>query len=58
MTYEILTGKLPFEGHCKKDYDLIFEEHRPKVLHHVEEWTCNLLYRCWQLNLAARRTYM
>jgi len=49
VCYEILTGKLPFKGHRISDYDLVLEGSWPEVPYHVEEWACDLLCRCWQI---------
>ena len=48
--YEILTGKLPFEGHCITDYDLVLNGARPIVPEYVEGWIQELLNGCWQSN--------
>jgi len=57
LCYEILVGKLPFEGHPSNDFDLVLEGGRPEVPHHGEKWAHDLLYRCWQSNLATRPTF-
>jgi hypothetical protein len=46
--YEILTGKLPFEGHSLRDYDLVLNGSRPEVPEYVDDWARGLLNWCWQ----------
>jgi serine/threonine protein kinase len=56
--YEILSGKLPFEGHSHKDYiNLVLEGQRPKVPEYVDDWIQELLRMCWQSNREARPTF-
>jgi hypothetical protein len=38
MYYEILTGKLPFEGHRVSDYDFVLNGKRLVVPQYVEGW--------------------
>ncbi|KAH9554877.1 hypothetical protein CY35_08G086200 [Sphagnum magellanicum] len=46
VCYQLLTGKLPFQGHPMSDYDLVLSGKRPDVSH---EPPCmrELLHRCW-----------
>jgi len=46
VCYELLTGKLPFQGHPISNYDLVLSGQRPDVSH---EPPCmrELLHRCW-----------
>jgi hypothetical protein len=46
--YQILIGKFPFESHFTSEYDLIFSTQCPMVPKYIEDWTCELLNRCWQ----------
>jgi serine/threonine protein kinase len=46
VCYELLTGKLPFQGHRLSDYDLVLSGERPDVSNEVP-WMRNLLHRCW-----------
>ena len=55
--YEILTGKLPFEGHPIDDFDLVLNGHRPKIPEHVDDWVRQLLTRCWEANRKARPSF-
>ncbi|KAG0586370.1 hypothetical protein KC19_2G085400 [Ceratodon purpureus] len=54
--YELLTGKLPFEGHPCMDYDLVLKGQRPEVPKSVDNWIQELLSWCWQSNPKARPT--
>ncbi|KAG0585939.1 hypothetical protein KC19_2G050600 [Ceratodon purpureus] len=55
--YEILTGKLPFEGHPTNDYDLILKGERPQVPKYVDGWIHKLLNMCWEFNPVDRPTF-
>jgi len=57
VCYEILTGKLPFEGHPTYDFDLVLSGQQPEVPHDVDKWVRNLLQRCWQFDPSARPTF-
>ena len=57
MYYEILTGKLPFEGHCISNYDFVLNGKRPIVPQYVEGWIHELLSRCWQSNPQDRPSF-
>ena len=48
--YEILIGKLPFEGHPQNDYAHVLNGNRPMLPKDVEDWMHDLLVRCWQSN--------
>ncbi|KAG0625372.1 hypothetical protein M758_2G049600 [Ceratodon purpureus] len=56
--YEILTGKLPFEGHPTNDYDLVLKGGRPKVPKYVDGWIRKLLSMCWEFNPVDRPTFL
>jgi hypothetical protein len=55
--YEILTGKLPFEGHSPRDYDLVLNGGRPEVPEYVDDWIHKLLNRCWHPNAVDRPSF-
>lgn len=55
--YEILTWKLPLEGHPLNDFGHILEGHRPEVPDYVDDWAHELFRRCWQSNPQARPTF-
>lgn len=55
--YEILTGKLPFQGHSTREYDLVLSGQRPDVPDYVEDWMRGLLHRCWQPNTTDRPSF-
>jgi serine/threonine protein kinase len=57
VCYEALTGKLPFEGHCTNDYDLVLNGERPMVPKYVEGWIQELLNGCWQSNPRDRPSF-
>jgi hypothetical protein len=44
--YEILTRKLPFEGHSHRDYDLILDGGQLEVQEYADNWARELLNRC------------
>ena len=56
VCYEILTGKLPFEDHIGNAFDVVLEGGRPEISYDVEDWTRQLLSRCWECNPDARPT--
>ncbi|KAH8963456.1 hypothetical protein BDL97_04G011800 [Sphagnum fallax] len=47
VLYELLTGRIPFEGHPKSDYDLVISGHRPDIPDDVSPEMRELLLRCW-----------
>jgi len=47
VCYEILTGRIPFEGHLKSDYDLVLSGGRPDIPQNVSPVMRDLLHRCW-----------
>jgi serine/threonine protein kinase len=55
--YEIMTGKLPFEGHSTNDYDIVLKGQRPEVPEDVDGWVRELLRNCWEFNPAKRPTF-
>jgi hypothetical protein len=57
VCYEVLTRKLPFEGHSANDYDLVLNGECPMVLEYAEGWACELLNGCWQSNPEDRLSF-
>ncbi|KAG0613405.1 hypothetical protein M758_6G100400, partial [Ceratodon purpureus] len=56
--YEILTRKFPFKNHPLNDYDLILAQgRRPELPKYVDDWTQELLGRCWEKDPAARPSF-
>jgi serine/threonine protein kinase len=55
--YEVLMGKLPFEGHRGNDYDLVLNGARPVVPEYIEGWTRELLNGCWESNPGDRPSF-
>ncbi|KAG0627598.1 hypothetical protein M758_2G213900 [Ceratodon purpureus] len=56
--YEILTGKLPFDGRLGKEYmDAIMGGKRPGVPEFVDEWIHKLLSDCWEYDSAKRPSF-
>ncbi|KAG0627583.1 hypothetical protein M758_2G212800 [Ceratodon purpureus] len=56
--YEILTGKLPFDGHLVNDYmDAVISGKEPEVPEYVEEWKRRLLSDCWEHDPAKRPSF-
>ncbi|KAG0624960.1 hypothetical protein M758_2G016900 [Ceratodon purpureus] len=54
MCYEILTGKLPFEGHSLSNYDIALNGQGLELPDYVDEWARGLLGRCLHPNPSAR----
>ncbi|KAG0588678.1 hypothetical protein KC19_2G260800 [Ceratodon purpureus] len=56
--YEILTGRLPFDGHLGIDImDAIITGKRPEVPEYVEEWVHKVLSDCWQHDPTKRPSF-
>ena len=55
--YEILTGKLPFEGYEKYMYDVVLNGKPLEVPEYVDDWMRDLLTRCWQFDHTARPSF-
>ncbi|KAG0586750.1 hypothetical protein KC19_2G114200 [Ceratodon purpureus] len=55
--YEILTGKLPFENHPLRDYDIVLNGARPDLPEYVEDWMRELVRRCWEDNPSKRPSF-
>jgi serine/threonine protein kinase len=47
VCYEILTGRIPFEGHLKSDYEMVLSGGRPDIPLNVSPVMRDLLHRCW-----------
>jgi len=56
LFYELLSGKIPFEGHPVSDYDLVLLGARPELPTHVTERMKQLLCRCWHAEPQKRPT--
>ncbi|KAG0586906.1 hypothetical protein KC19_2G126300 [Ceratodon purpureus] len=57
--YEILTGKLPFDGHSGNDImDAVISGKQLEVPEYVEEWVQKLLRDCWQHDPAKRPSFV
>jgi serine/threonine protein kinase len=54
ICYEVLTGKVPFEGHQINDYDLVLDGGRPELPDHVPEFLKNIILRCWHADPNSR----
>jgi serine/threonine protein kinase len=50
VCYEILTGRIPFEGHYLSNYDLVLSGRRPDIPNHVPPLLRDLLHRCWHMD--------
>lgn len=57
VCYEILTGKLPFEGYRHGDCEHVLLGQRPKIPKYVDTWIRKLLTRCWQANPIDRPSF-
>jgi hypothetical protein len=55
--YEILTGKLPFEGRPVWDFDLVLNGDRPEMPEYVDDWARGLLNWCWHPNASDRPSF-
>jgi serine/threonine protein kinase len=47
VLYELLTGRMPFQGHSLDDYDLVISGHRPDIPDDVSPEMSDLLRCCW-----------
>jgi serine/threonine protein kinase len=47
VLYEVLTGRIPFQGHSLNDYDLVISGARPDIPDDVSPEMRDLLLRCW-----------
>jgi len=56
LFYELLSGKIPFEGHPVSDYDLVLLGARPELPTHVTKRMKQLLCRCWHAEPQKRPT--
>lgn len=50
VCYEVLTGRVPFDGHPYSDYDLVLEGGRPELPYHVPGKMKDIIRRCWHAN--------
>jgi serine/threonine protein kinase len=56
--YEILTGKLPFEGEKPYNFDVILKDrHTLQVPNYVDNWMHKLLRSCWEYDPKDRPTF-
>jgi hypothetical protein len=54
--YEIITGRIPFEGHSSTEYDVVLNGERPELPCDVPHWVRELIYDCWNPD-PSRRPY-
>jgi serine/threonine protein kinase len=47
MCYEIITGCIPFEGHPQNDYNIIYEDYRPKLPEDFNPKLKQVIHECW-----------
>ncbi|CAK9223248.1 unnamed protein product [Sphagnum jensenii] len=47
VLYEVLTGRIPLQGHSLNDYDLVISGGRPDIPDDVSPKMRDLLLRCW-----------
>ena len=52
--YEILTGKIPFEGVPANNYDVVLKGARPKLPSGLNSWLEALICRCWEDDILKR----
>ncbi|KAG0614798.1 hypothetical protein M758_6G204100 [Ceratodon purpureus] len=57
VCYEVLTGRIPFDGHPYSDYDLVLEGGRPELPNHVPEKLKHIIRRCWQTRPSSRPSW-
>ena len=54
MCYEMVTGRIPFEGHPASDYDIVLDGYRPKLPNDLDVGLASLIRRCWHADPAKR----
>jgi serine/threonine protein kinase len=57
VLYELLTGRIPLQGHSKSDYDFVISGHRPDIPDDVSAEMRDLLLRCWHQDPHQRPTW-
>ncbi|KAG0576995.1 hypothetical protein KC19_5G124000 [Ceratodon purpureus] len=55
--YEVLTGKIPFDGHQFSDYNLVLNGTRPELPDHVPLHLIDIILRCWNANPSSRPSW-
>jgi serine/threonine protein kinase len=45
--YEVLTGRIPFDGHPRSDYSWVLSGNRPQLPKYVSDDVADLITRCW-----------
>ena len=55
--YGMITGKLPFEGVEKNNYDVVLQGDRPTLPEEIESWIKTLLSKCWHENPEERPNF-
>jgi serine/threonine protein kinase len=57
VCYEVLTGRIPFDGHPYSDHDLVIDGARPELPDHVPAKMKSLIRRCWQADPESRPSW-
>ena len=55
--YEVLTGKIPFEGELSSDYNMVLGGNRPKLPSGTDSRIQSMLERCWQHEPSKRPSF-
>ncbi|KAG0598904.1 hypothetical protein M758_12G110700 [Ceratodon purpureus] len=56
MCYELITGRIPFEGHPFNDYGIVLSGQRPELPHDLNPWLKELITDCWKHDPSIRPT--
>ncbi|CAK9275526.1 unnamed protein product [Sphagnum jensenii] len=54
VCYELLTGRIPFEGHRLSDYELVLSGGRPELPDYLSPEITQLLHQCWHMDPCQR----
>jgi serine/threonine protein kinase len=55
--YEVLTGKIPFDGYFKSHWKKVIDGERPHFPDYVDPRLCQLVERCWHKEPSCRPTF-
>ncbi|KAG0563846.1 hypothetical protein KC19_8G064000 [Ceratodon purpureus] len=55
--YEIVTGRIPFEGRSPSNYNIVLSGQRPKLPNDLDSRVKELIMRCWHQDPIQRPTF-